>query len=60
MSDPIMVRCEGSGARGHRCICPTTHAMCPMCGEILAADAEMPEHDRQDILAMLARGDFDG
>jgi hypothetical protein len=60
-SPPLLVHCEGSG-------CPPTiwlHGdlvgMCAMCGMPIAAEhGRVDEHERQDILAMLERGDFDG
>jgi hypothetical protein len=52
---PIRVRCEGSA-------CPPAFpgvAICPMCGQVIAlADGTLVAHDRDDLLAMLARGDF--
>jgi hypothetical protein len=57
-ADPIIVRCEGSG-------CPTHqhgHALglCSMCGHLVVTedDGRAYGHDRQDVLAMLRRGDF--
>jgi len=62
MAEPILIRCEGSG-------CPPATGtgngtiavgMCPMCGHWLSLDSYVvPEHTRDDILARLARGDFD-
>jgi len=56
---PIRIPCEGSGADGHPWgagVC-----LCPMCGQIkAAATGKMPAHDRDDILAMLDRGDYYG
>lgn len=57
---PIMVRCEGS-------LTPTAFfqtgsTICRMCGHTVhafGADAIADEHDRVDLLAMIARGDFD-
>lgn len=59
---PILTDCEGAGCPGHRCVYPDTHGMCQMCGQVKQLDeaGRMPPHQRQDVLAMLARGDFDG
>jgi hypothetical protein len=58
MPDPILIRCEGSGwppATGSEAV-----GMCQMCGQIRQlAGYSLPEHTRQDILAMVERGDFD-
>lgn len=59
--DPIMVRCEGS-------LTPTAFfqtgsTICRMCGHTVPAygsKAIASEHERTDLLAMIARGDFDG
>jgi hypothetical protein len=51
---PIMVPCEGSGADGHPW---GSSFVCPMCGELFASP--IPEHDRDDVIARLLRGDFD-
>ena len=63
MTEPIMIPCEGSGGfgllLGPRDIATNLY-MCQMCGAtFLAPYNRMPRHDRQDILAMLDRGDFD-
>lgn len=60
MTDPILIPCEGSGAKGHR-TWMWWAATCPMCGISYTTDAEriMPEHDRDDLIARIARGDFD-
>lgn len=58
---PIMVRCEGS-------LTPTAFfqtgsTICRMCGHTVhafGADAIAVEHERVDLIAMIARGDFDG
>lgn len=69
--DPIMVRCEGSGCPPIRTtIDPATFSyngglyvgMCSMCGswQPVVPDADfIGEHQRQNVLAMLERGDFD-
>ena len=58
--DPILIDCEGSG-------CPPTTTsgaagMCSMCGRWLYLNPwrRVPDHQRDDILARLARGDFNG
>lgn len=58
MSEPIWVRCEGSG-------CPTHHyapraGMCQMCGRIVHASSTgvADNHQRDDIVARIERGDF--
>lgn len=59
MPEPIVIECEGSR-------CPTHnhgHAlgMCSMCGQMVVTedDGRAYHHLRQDVLAMLHRGDFD-
>ena len=56
---PIRVECEGSE-------CPTHYpamngGICSMCGVIVTCrdDGTALPHKRNDVLAMLARGDFD-
>ena len=59
--DPILVHCEGSGCLTH--YQRTGVTMCAMCGEIVPAcgmEAIAEPHTRRDLLAMIARGDFDG
>ena len=55
--DPILIRCEGSGCPP--CTDEGGHGMCAMCGRwhVLVGVA-MPEHERDDIIARLNRGDF--
>lgn len=49
--DPILIRCEGSGAKSE---------YCPMCASATTDETgDIVEHDRLDILAMIDRGDFD-
>jgi hypothetical protein len=55
MDKPIMVRCVGSGAEGHD-VAAGCLFICPMCGQDFD-DSPLPAHDRQDILAMIERGD---
>jgi hypothetical protein len=65
MRDPILKPCEGSGHPGHLHSDDSSLAMCAMCGQVMpyeydaASDGVMPEHQRQDLLAMIERGDFD-
>lgn len=52
--------CEGSGCPPATTVNGGDIGLCPMCGGawyLHGADV-MPAHDRRDILAMLARGDF--
>lgn len=63
MTEPILVPCEGSGGPTHLSskITGRLEGTCAMCGqrvELNNGDAA-PDHDRPDILAMLARGDYD-
>jgi hypothetical protein len=53
MSTPIKVPCEGSGVPLHK------NGMCTMCGGFpgLSVVGAKP-HDRDDIIAMIKRGDF--
>ena len=60
-SDPLLVPCEGSNCPGHELAAPLTtfFAMCSMCGQVApTTDGRMDPHDRQDVLAMIDRGDF--
>lgn len=58
---PILVPCEGSGLPTHRAA--TTHrvGLCQMCGQPVVTDegGRARPHRRNDIVAMIARGDFD-
>jgi hypothetical protein len=58
MPDPIVIPCEGSGHPTHN----HGHArgMCSMCGQLTVTedDGRAYQHNRQDVLAMLRRGDF--
>lgn len=61
---PILIPCEGSGSAGHEHHVSLVAVgvvasswMCPMCGAMLSV-SPIPEHDRQDVLAMIERGDF--
>jgi hypothetical protein len=59
-ADPIVIDCAGSHAQG---IAENRgEVMCPMCGHWFPGwdgTNELPGHRRLDILAMLARGDFE-
>lgn len=71
-NDPIRVDCEAAGCPPVRVTTdPATfstnggmlHGMCPMCGQFvpipLGHDINvMPPHERDDVLAMIERGDF--
>ena len=61
MNDPIRTirtPCEGSGCPVHRYT--EQQGMCQMCGHtVIIRDGCAAEHDRADILAMLAQGYFD-
>ncbi len=50
--EPIVIDCEGSGV-------PTSHHLCTMCGWVVPNPPEVPPHQRNDLIAMLERGDFD-
>lgn len=57
MSDAIMIPCEGS-----RCYTAGggKSNICAMCGQPVEVDGVglVPDHERQDIIAMVKRGDF--
>lgn len=57
MTDPIRIRCEGSGYPGNRSLLGA-RVTCQMCGQHFAGPGPVPNHDRNDILAMIDRGDF--
>lgn len=58
MSEPIIIPCEGSDWPTHN----HGHALgtCSMCGQLVVTedDGRAYRHVRQDVLAMLDRGDF--
>lgn len=58
--DPILIACEGAGAVGHDVGNLPGTRMCPMCGhDMWTLDGGvMPEHQRDDVIARIARGDF--
>lgn len=69
MSDPnhkikgaqILIPCEGSGYQPTGCRhIGYTYGVCAMCGGSyqLADGGVMPDHERDDIIARLDRGDF--
>lgn len=51
---PLLVGCEGSGQ-------PPVAGLCRTCGESVVVNLSglVVSHDREDVLAMLDRGDFD-
>jgi hypothetical protein len=49
VSEPILIRCEGSGAES---------SYCQMCASAPSVNGVIVDHDRLDVLAMLERGDF--
>jgi hypothetical protein len=51
--EPIMIPCEGSYQPTHF----NLNGMCKMCGAQTGA-SPAPPHYREDILAMIERGDF--
>lgn len=67
--DPILIDCEGGAHHGH--LTGWNRMMCAVCGVVLppryrppespgaCEPLVMPEHQRQDLIAMIARGDFD-
>lgn len=60
MPDPIWIECEGSGRPVHPHPAMVLGGICSMCGTIVATfQRKAVGHRRQDILAMLNRGDFD-
>jgi hypothetical protein len=60
VSGPILIRCEGSGGDGidGTMIGEPLRRMCQMCGLPFRGNGRIPEHDRDDILARIDRGDF--
>lgn len=63
VTDPIMIPCEGAKSQGN-VLGPRDDGLlllsCAMCGStFLTMSTFVPSHKRQDILAMLDRGDFD-
>ncbi|HEV2928880.1 MAG TPA: hypothetical protein VGW74_09315 [Propionibacteriaceae bacterium] len=50
---PILIRCEASGY-------PSPHYLCPTCGNpsVVGEDGTVAEHQRDDIIARIHRGDF--
>lgn len=62
---PIRIRCEGSGHPTHAIGAPLlagapSGTICTMCGSPVAVDRYgiASAHQRDDILAMIDRGDF--
>jgi hypothetical protein len=60
---PIRIPCEGSHCPGH--VIAGDNIICSMCGRITPPvhaegyGAVCAPHDRDDIISMLQRGDFD-
>jgi hypothetical protein len=55
---PIWIACEGSGCPGIPA--PWRGGLCAMCGAAVPSrEGKILPHERQDILAMIDRGDFD-
>jgi len=66
-SGPILIPCEGSGAPGNAIIAYVRGdgsrrevRSCQMCGSsfIVITGSGIPEHDRDDVISRLKRGDF--
>ena len=60
MRTPLRVRCEGSGVPPVAKELTTNQGLCGACGEVVPIDqlGRCADHDRDDLLAMLQRGDF--
>lgn len=70
MPDPIRIHCEGSLCPGHDLredwvieedMEKVLRAMCPMCGRRHRVEGDPPvvsTHQRDDVLAMIDRGDY--
>ena len=62
VTEPIWIECEGSNLVGHAVMGDGQPlVMCQMCGQTYipaGVYGSVPDHDRQDILAMIDRGDF--
>jgi hypothetical protein len=55
---PILITCEGNGSQPNL---PSEHdGLCPMCGLLqpLNTDGTITNHQRDDILARITRGDY--
>lgn len=66
MPEPLYVRCEGSDHAVHRFTRGSTsgghfYGTCAMCGSWVRSRANgiARPHDREDVMAMFERGDFD-
>lgn len=57
--EPIRIRCEGVGSPPNMKLTDSS-GLCAMCGHMwfFTEDGGMVVHDRDDILAMIDRGDF--
>ena len=61
MSELLLIECEGSGLpkRGKSGLADFV-GLCKMCGgHLLIEDGKIVPHNRDDIVAMITRGDFD-
>lgn len=60
IGDPILVDCEGSACPVHHTPPFLGSGICSMCGQIVACyiDGTALDHQRDDVLARLDRGDF--
>jgi hypothetical protein len=56
----LPIPCEGSGCLTHKPL--AGHGRCVMCGRFVSTDGAglAQPHERDDIIARLNRGDFDG
>lgn len=56
--EPIRIPCEGSDQQSH--LASMNGGVCPMCGVIVTVrdDGTTWPHERNDVLAMIERGDF--
>lgn len=56
----LRVRCEGSGSVPVAKELTSNQGLCGSCGEVVTLDqlGRCVEHQRDDLLAMLERGDF--
>ncbi len=59
---PILIDCEGGGYSGHRIASVELgeQLLCSMCGKRFddGGTNKVPDHQREDVLTMLARGDY--
>lgn len=59
MGEPIWMDCEGIGQHVHT-LGWVRSGICAMCGQVVACDSynRALHHQRDDVLARVARGDF--